>query len=256
MRNAARLLVLVCVLGGLAQQSPAAEGALLIAGGGRMPAVVFDRFLQLSGGEGAELVVIPTASGKEPSVPAITERWEQRGFASITVLHTRDRSVANTPGFGEPIDRADAVWISGGAQSRLAASYVGGPVEQALQDLVQRGGVVAGSSAGAAIQSKAMIVNGNPVPKMGRGFDLAPGVIIDQHFLVRNRFNRLLAAVNERPDQVGIGIDESTAIVVRNGTAEVLGDSFVTVVRQNEGTPAVSIETHESGERFTLTRNR
>lgn len=251
MRNLTPLFALL-LLGSFTPEARAAEGTLLIAGGGRMPDAVYERFLELAGGEGTGLVVIPTASGDEPSVERIAARWSGRGFASVAVLHTRDREVADAAGFADPIDRARAVWISGGAQKRLAASYAGGPVERALRGLVARGGVVAGSSAGAAIQSEVMIVNGNPVPNMGRGFDLAPGVIIDQHFLVRNRFNRLLAAVNERPDRVGVGIDESTAIEVRGGKATVLGESFVVVVEPHAGPVPFAIATYEAGERFTL----
>lgn len=229
-------------------------GALLICGGGGLPEVIQDRFLQLAGGERAKLVVVPTASSGIRPTDEIVKLWGERGFAFVTVRHTRDRDEAAEDAFLEPFREATAVWISGGSQGRLADAYAAGPVEQALQALVERGGVVGGSSAGAAIQSRVMIRGGNPEPEIGRGFDLAADVVIDQHFLARNRFNRLLAVLRERPDRIGVGIDERTAIELRGDSAEVLGESFVVVVAPASGDKALSVATYSDGDRFRLSR--
>lgn len=227
------------------------SGALVICGGGKLPSSIFERFVHLAGGADARLVVIPTAGGNEPNADSITERWTGRGFTTVEVLHTRDRAVADSEEFAEPLRTADAVWISGGQQSRLAKVYAGGPVERELKALVARGGVIGGTSAGAAIQSQVMIASGNPKPNIRTGFDLAPGVVIDQHFLVRNRINRLLTALARHPDKLGVGIDEGTAIEVHGHTATVLGNSFVIVAKRS--TDDVSMKSLSKGDKFELT---
>lgn len=251
-----RLLGIVLALASLVLTSAARgnspSGTLLICGGGKLPPVIYHKFHELAGGDDARLVVIPTAGEKEPDVESIVEAWRGRGFVSVQVLHTRDRELADTPEFAEPLRQADAVWISGGQQSRLAKVYAGGPVERELQALVGRGGVIGGTSAGAAIQSRVMIASGNPDPKISTGFDLAPGVVIDQHFLVRNRVNRLLTALSQHPDKLGVGIDEGTAIEVHGHTATVLGESFAIVAKRSIDPPALSMESLSAGEKFEL----
>src|SRR5690606_9814305 len=108
--------------------------------------------------------------------------WLERGIGAVEILHTRDRAVADTPEFTEPLRRATAVWLSGGAQSRLAEAYGGTAVEREILAVLARGGAVGGTSAGAAIQSPTMIAGGNPVPEIAQGFALLPGTIVDQHF--------------------------------------------------------------------------
>jgi len=106
------------------------------------------------------------------------------------VLHTRSRDKANTTEFVAPLRHATAVWFEGGQQSRLAAAYVGTEVERELYAMSDRGGVIGGTSAGAAIMSRVMVEGGNPEPRMGTGLDLLPGTIVDQHFLVRGHPHR------------------------------------------------------------------
>ena len=203
-----------------------ADGSLVIHGGGTLPRAVGDRFHALAGGGDGHLVIIPTASGAESTSQAA---WARRGFASIAILHTTARDVADTEDFAAPLARATAVWIEGGEQSRLERAYGGTRVEAELHALLARGGVIGGTSAGAAIMSRVMIRGGKTRPRMGTGFGLLPGAIVDQHFVVRARRTRLERALARHPEVVGYGVDEGTAMVVTGGAFTVVGDSTVTV---------------------------
>lgn len=206
-------------------------GALVICGGGKLPASIFDRFLELAGGQNARIVVIPTASVLADQTPreTLTSTWKKSLGVEVSLLHCRDRQKAGDPGLLAPLENATGVWIMGGNQSRLAEAYLGTPVEEELLKLHRRGGVIGGTSAGAAIMSRRMIAGGKQQPLMGVGFDLLPGAVIDQHFLRRNRQERLKAAVERHNDCFGLGIDEGAAVVVRSGRLEVIGESTATV---------------------------
>ncbi len=233
-------------------------GALIICGGGGLPDAVLDRFVELAGGDETRLVVIPTASERADTTSddSLSASWVARGLADVVVLHTRSRAEADNPDFIAPLRSATAVWFNGGAQSRIAEAYVGTAVERELDDLLKRGGVIGGSSAGAAIQSRLMIARGSPVPEMGVGFDLLPGAVIDQHFLKRNRKPRLLSALSDHPGHVGFGIDEGTALVVQGRRMKVLGASTVTVcLAASENRPQESFEL-KSGQVADLTALR
>lgn len=157
-------------------------------------------------------------------------------------MHTRDPEQANDPEFISPLLTATAVWISGGQQSRLATSYAGTRVEIELVKLLERGGVIGGTSAGAAIMSPVMIASGRDEPRIIKGLSLFTGTIVDQHFLKRSRMNRLIQAVSAHPDLIGVGIDEGTALVVQGQSCQVLGDSYVVLVEVNdEGSPRMRV---------------
>ncbi len=233
-----------------------ANGALLTCGGGALPESVTSRFVELAGGQTGRLLVIPTASSnvEDAHLKEHTRRWTDLGVGTVEILHTRDRAEADEDAFVEPLQQATAIWFVGGQQSRLAAAYVGTATERAILELFRRGGTIGGTSAGAAIQSRVMIQSGNPVPEITTGLDLLPGAIIDQHFLRRNRFNRLLFAVRKHPGRTGVGISEGTAVLFQNGTCHVLGDSFVTTVTANDSPAPLSINTFRDGQSFSVTR--
>ena len=208
-------------------------GSLVIHGGGELPDSVRDKFLELAGGKEARIVVIPTASGQADSdEPEIRERllapWKTAA-ANVQLLHTRSKERANDASFVAPLTQATGVWFGGGDQSKIADAYLSTDVEGELSALLARGGVIGGTSAGAAIQSKRMIAGGQDEPRMATGFDLLPGAIIDQHFLARNRQPRLRKALAAHAGLVGFGIDEGTSLVVRGRKLEVLGKSTVSV---------------------------
>lgn len=225
------------------------SGSLVIVGGGPLPEAAMTSFLKLAGGEKAKLVIVPTASTRvdDQSKEELTKRWIDRGVNSATVLHTRDREEANNSEFLAPLKDATGVWFGGGQQSRLAEAYQGTGFETAVKDLLKRGGVVGGTSAGAAIQSRVMIASGTKEPNIKTGLDLLPGAIIDQHFTERNRLPRLRSAVKQHPECVGLGIDEGTALIVgtmaartsfadRGRTMRVVGKGEVTVVLASSAT--------------------
>jgi cyanophycinase len=180
-------------------------------------------------------VVIPTASSDADGPAAVRaeflEPWTRRGVARATLLHTRSRAQAEGPGFVRPLEEATGVWFSGGDQSRVTAAYLGTAVEPALRGVLARGGVIGGTSAGAALMSRVMITGGQDRATVGTGFGFLPGVVVDQHALRRNRVNRLLGVLADHPELVGVAIDEGTALVVRQGRWQVLGDSYVVVCR-------------------------
>ncbi len=148
----------------------------------------------------------------------------------MRVVDAGDRPTANTEAFARQVDDATGVWFSGGLQSRLAAAYAGTAFERRLVNLLERGGVVGGTSAGAAVLSRTMILgSGGGIAAEGQGLGLLPGAVVDQHFLRRNRLGRLLGVLTHHPELVGFGVDEGTALVVglRGMHLEVVGDSYV-----------------------------
>lgn len=208
------------------------SGKLVICGGGELPDSVLDKFVELAGGESARLVVIPTASEKAEDGPPddFVRSWREAGIKDVQVLHTRSKDEANSSVFVEPLKQATAIWLVGGQQSRIAEAYVGTAVEREVSALLERGGVIGGTSAGAAIQSRLMIARGNPMPEVATGFDLLPGCVIDQHFSKRNRKPRLLKVLAEHAGYLGCGVDEQTALIVDGRRLSVLGENSVTLL--------------------------
>jgi cyanophycinase len=232
---------------------PAAEentGALILVGGGKLSDVVRNRFLDLAGGKQARIVLVPTASSEAETASAEEwlADWKKLGPTSVTLLHTRNRLEADSPTFVKPLAHATGVWLSGGDQSRLAAAYQGTAVETALQKVVLRGGVVGGTSAGAAVMTSLMIAGGNPEAEVGRGLDLLPGFVVDQHFLRRNRVNRLLGVLARHPGYVGLGIDEQTAVIVQGGRLTVIGQSYALLCSAGSAVRPVSIRVLKEGD--------
>jgi cyanophycinase len=218
------------------------NGSLIVAGGALVDAGVFERFMELAGGPSAPIVVIPTAGGAPEYDQYFSGRrlFEEAGARHVTVLHTYDPSVADTDGFVEPLRAARGVWLPGGRQWRLADAYLDTKVHEALWDVLERGGVIGGSSAGASIQGSYLVrgdTETNTVMmgdhEVGLGF--LRNVAIDQHLLMRNRHFDLLEVVEARPELLGIGLDENTAIVVRGDSFEVVGQSYA-VIYDNRAT--------------------
>jgi cyanophycinase len=239
-------------------------GALVIVGGGALPEEVLDRFVALAGGPEARIVVVPTASeGRIPPIPRFVpgvRMFEERGVRSVGVLYGRRPEEIETPEQLAMLREATGIWFGGGRQWRFVDCYEGTSIVPLFQDVLRRGGVIGGSSAGATIQGD-YLVRGNPLGNWDmmaegyeRGFAFLPGVAIDQHFTQRNRFEDLAAVVNRFPQVLGIGIDEGTALVVEGSTGEVVGRGAVHVLsraRAADDDPIVT-ETLEAGSRFDL----
>jgi cyanophycinase len=244
---ATALMVLAFLVAG---SSKAAEvgpdsGRLVIVGGGGNIESILEEFIDLAGGPTAPIVVIPTASGASTYDQFHrSARWfrEHGGVEDVTVLHTNDRAEADREAFVEPIRRARGVWFSGGRQWRLADSYLGTRTQIELEALLERGGVVGGSSAGATIQGSYLArgdTAGN-VTMMGDhdvGFGFLKNVAIDQHLLARNRQFDLIEIIDAKPELLGIGLDENTAIIVTGDRFEVMGEGYVAIYDHNTVLP-------------------
>jgi cyanophycinase len=204
-------------------------GSLVICGGGRTPSDVRDRFVELAGGSQARIVVIPTASelADGPDADKKLDMWRGHKVADLSLLHTRSRKRADDPSFVKPLLAATGVWFTGGRQWRVTDAYLGTLVEKLVKDLLARGGVVGGTSSGAAIMSGLMIRRGFPEVEVGPGFGFVTGTVIDQHFIARSRQQRLMNVLEQHPGLFGLGIDESTAVVVQGRRLSVLGESQV-----------------------------
>lgn len=212
------------------------NGTLIILGGGDLSESLIKRFIQIGGGLDAPMVIIPTADGQDNYDDNFGEAGmlKKIGATNVKVLHTTDREIANTESFVEPLIDAKVVWFSGGRQWRLIDAYKNTLTEKMLWKVLENGGVIGGSSAGATIQGS-FLVRGdtrNNQIMMGdhqEGFGFLKNAAIDQHVLARNRHFDMIEILTQRPEVLGIGIDESTGIIVNGNQFEVIGESYVVV---------------------------
>src|SRR5512147_1417882 len=216
-RPIAFALILACGVSIHAQSRVVAKGHLVVIGGGTIPDDVRARALQLGGGPKAIVVVLPQASELPETGPDAVEVWKKAGAAKATALDVADRAGAIAA-----IKEATLIWFPGGDQTRFMKAVDGTGIPEAIRARYEQGATVAGTSAGAAVMSTVMIT-GDDMDLQAitarktdtkPGLGLWPQVIVDQHFLKRQRHNRLLSGVLDHPDLVGVGIDESTAVVV------------------------------------------
>lgn len=234
---ASLLLILVNLSYSQTVTTGPAKGHLIIAGGALRDASVFEKFVELSGGADALIVVIPTAGGYEVTdqrKSQIIAQWKRRGANNVTVLHTTDPKVADTEGFAKIIDTAGGVWFTGGRQWRLADSYLNTKVHNKLNALLQRDGVIGGSSAGATIQGSYLArgdtkTNTIMVGDHEEGLGFVKNIAIDQHTLARNRHYDMFEVLDVYPNLLGMAIDENTAVLVTGNSFEVLGQHYVLV---------------------------
>ncbi len=257
------LLVFLFVVAAQAQKPSAVssgpkKGSLVIVGGGRIPPSIREKFITLAGGPGANIVYIPTAA-EDQALNRQTgdESPKLFGLKNVTVLHTRDRDVANTKAFVAPLRKASGVWFGGGRQWRLVDSYLGTLTQKELMAVLDRGGVIGGSSAGATIQGSYLVRGaqaGNQI-MMAKGYEIGfsylKNAAIDQHIDTRKRENDLTEVITAHPELLGIGLYESTAVVVQGDRFEVIGDGKVAITdgKKHDGAPFYLLS---AGERFDL----
>ena len=254
-RSALRLFLAVLLLAGAPWCAAAdavvqPKGSLVIIGGNLRPAngPVWERIIQLAGGKGARIAVFASASGTpERSGKSLVERLNSYGAkaffvpVAVKLSGSNYQAAADDRGLAEAVRNANGAFFAGGDQSRItrALRHEDGSntrVLDALWDMYRRGGVIAGSSAGAAIMSSTMFGRPRTVLatlKLGveEGEEITDGlgfvgddVFIDQHLLVRGRFARMLPAMLKKGYKLGLGIDEDTAMVVLpNRDVEVIG---------------------------------
>ncbi len=231
---------------------PARPGTLVVVGGGKIPDELREEFMRLAGGKAAKLVIVPTASqsaDRKEEEEGYLSPWRKYAPAKLTLLHTRSRDRADSPEFLKPIIEATAVWLGGGDQVDLVAAYRGTAVEREFKAVLKRGGVIGGTSAGAAVMSDVMIEGGNPKAKVGRGFGFMTNAVVDQHFLKRSRVNRLLGVISDHPHLIGIGIDEGTAFLLQGNEWSVVGQSYVVACEVGNDGKDCRIESFSSGDR-------
>lgn len=233
-----------------------AKGSLLVVGGGEMKQL-WPVFLDMAGGKSAPIVVIPTANegvnteDKDKVVSVLREL----GATDVVLLHTRYPAEANREEFVAPLRRARAVWFSGGRQWRLADAYLGTLTLRELNAVLERGGVIGGSSAGATIQGSYLVrgaeENNRVMMSPGHevGFAFLRNTAIDQHVNTRGRAEDLRPVLAKHPALLGIALDEATAIIVRGDTCVVVGAGNARFFPTPTGTAVVL----RAGARFDLT---
>ena len=198
-----------------------------------MPRPVLDKFIELAGGPEAKIIVLPTSMPDPISSDYGKKMFESVGATNVVVLRDRNKKDVEKESFLTHIKEADAIWFGGGRQWRFVDAYEHTKALPLMHDVLSRGGVIGGSSAGASIQAEFM-VRGNPLGNRDpmaagytRGFGFIKGCGIDQHFAQRSRFADMSAVVDKHPQLLGIGIDEATALIVEGDVGEVLGNGSV-----------------------------
>jgi cyanophycinase len=248
MRPGMGCLALLAVLAVEPRAAEKLSGTIMLHGGGAIQTAVRDKFRELAGGDQARIVIIPTADPDTPLDPVRVETWRDRNVQSVELLHAASREESEPESFAEPLRNATGVWISGGWQTRLASTYLRTPVERELGALLQRGGVICGTSAGAAVLSGVMLVRTD----VREGFNLLPNAVVDQHFLKRNRQERLWTALAQHPARIGIGVDEDTAAVIQGDRMSVIGESTVSLLVSPYGSQPRHEQRVEPGESVDL----
>ena len=233
----------------LAQEVPEygpAQGTLVIVGGGNHDGTgISETFINKAGGLSAKIIIVPTAGGNRNSdgtIQVFKEKqilasWKKLGCTNVHMLHTHDRKVADTEEFAKPLRDASAVWFNGGRQWNIVDSYANTLTYREFHKVLERGGVIGGSSAGATIQGdylvRGAIAGPNimlaPEPDHQKAFAFLRKTAIDQHLNTRNRWDDLIPVMKKMPEFLGIGLSEATAIVVTGDRFEVVGKWKVTI---------------------------
>jgi cyanophycinase len=275
------IFTLASVNHSLFARAPEVKGKLFIIGGGARPESMIQRMIEESSvNRGGYVFILPMAS--EDADSAIIWSGEQFKKQGVKVSGYNFKA-GNAPEklWLDSLQRASIIYISGGDQDRLMKAVKGTPVFEAIHEAYRKGAVIAGTSAGAAVMSKKMIT-GNELlhPKYNEtfkcieagnieyseGLGLLSDVVIDQHFVMRSRYNRLITSVLEHPELPGIGIDEATAILVSGNKAEVVGNSQVIVFRNKSkvtikkgvkmGAEKIQLEIYLQGDQFSISKSR
>lgn len=236
------------------------KGNLVIIGGGSIPENIIEKYVELAGGNNSKFLIIPLASGVPvESANSFAKRLKNIGCSNIEFIFGDNTTVDSDSNLLK-VENVKGVYFTGGDQSRLTKALLGSKLLERIKEIYNKGGVIAGTSAGAAVMSSVMItgeelINKDTVNvfnsitkgniKTAEGFGLIKNAIVDQHFLKRKRTNRLISIVLEKPNLIGIGIDESTAIIANpDNSFEVLGESLVTIFDARNST---DISTDKSG---------
>jgi len=247
------------------------RGTVIVVGGGSMGPEIYSAFIEAAGGPDALIIDVPNAGGADSygQDAAGTRGWRNAGAKNVYVLFTKDRKIADSDSFVAVLKKAGGVWFEGGRQYHLVEDYGGTKTEQAFRDVLARGGVVGGSSAGASILGD-FLVRGAPsqnnrimdYPGWEKGFAYLRNVGIDQHVVARERLPDLADSIIPKyPKLLGISEDEGTAWVVRGDTATIIGRNKAFVYGGNDpndpGSPFLTLrpgDTYNLGTRRVMRR--
>lgn len=210
-----------------------AQGPVVVVGGGTTVPEIVSRTLELAGGRGAAVVAVLPQSSAEPDAGVASVRmWLDAGAREAVNVSFADPAAAKIA-----LGRATLIWMPGGDQNRFMKAIEGTGLDAVIRARHAAGAVVGGTSAGAAVLAAEMFTGDADLKALtagatvtARGLGLLPDLLIDQHFLKRQRDNRLLSAVFDHPNLVGVGIDESTAVIVHDNAFDVVGRSSVVVI--------------------------
>jgi len=244
------ILILLFVSCGILQaQNP--KGKLFIIGGGDRSDELMKQVLAVAELGKKDYIVVLPMSSEEPDSSFIFFKTQMIKLTQHPIVMLNfNKETAQNKKLTDSVQKAKLIFISGGDQTRFMSVVHNTPVKTAIVKAYENGSTISGTSAGAAVMSEKMITGNQKLQKeysgtfdnirydnleTSEGLGLLKTAIIDQHFLKRNRYNRLLSALVEFPSLTGIGIDEATAIIVRNNQVEVAGESEVIVVRNPKG---------------------
>ena len=242
------LFLIFCFSLANAQKS---KGKLFIIGGGNRSDQLMQQLVDISQFKKTDYIVVLPMSSEEPDSAYIyfKDQFKRLTPNPIIMLNFDKTTVQNTK-LNDSLQKAKLIFISGGDQARFMNVVANTPVYTSIHKAFQNGSIISGTSAGAAVMSENMITGNQKLEKEYSGtfetirydnLETTPGLglvtnaIIDQHFLVRSRFNRLISAMVEFPNLTGIGIDESTAIIVDGNNVKVVGESEVVVMKKPIG---------------------
>lgn len=218
-----------------------ARGILMAIGGAeeRTPeSPILKEFVRLAGGKKANIVVMTVATDSPEEVGAeYIEVFEKIGVKSVQAVDVSSRADAIAEENIKAVREASGLFFTGGDQLHITSLIGGTELQKAIHEIYEKGIIIGGTSAGAAMMSNSMILQGDgeEAPKlgaveMGPGMDLIVGCMIDTHFSQRGRHGRLLTAVAHYPQDMGIGLDENTAMIVDKGEMRVMGTGAVTII--------------------------
>lgn len=236
-------LLVALIAGGLLGQAPEygpEKGTLVIQGGGSAAGTgIYETFINLAGGPTAKIIIVPTAGGNREAngqikiykEEEVVGSWKKLGLTNVHMLHTADPKVADTAEFAKVLRDARGVWFVGGRQWNIVDSYANTLTLREFRNVLDRGGVIGGSSAGATILGDYLVrgaVAGAeivmaPEPEHQHGFAFLRKTAIDQHINTRNRWDDIIPLIKKYPDLLGIGLSEGTAIVVTGDRFQVIG---------------------------------
>ncbi len=243
------------------------KGKLIIIGGGAIPDSLFSFFANYCGGKDQPVVYIPTATTDEAYIQNGEHllKFTSRGFNNLSTIHTRNKKEADDPKNIALLRNAKGLYFGGGDQQLIADAYAGTKLYDEMIALLDRGGVIMGTSAGATFMGSLMIGGDarNDISKkytLNPAFSFMTNTALDQHVLARNRQFDLIPVIEYYPGTLGIGIDESTAIIVEAGQFRVWGNSYVmlydpmdwTEQKKKWGLVLKPFKMMSSGSRFNL----